>query len=471
MITAQGGEMLKNIFNRVGTWRDCLYLLIGYTILALMFQWASIHFGYKRHFYNAEMMMAFVLYAMGLRWLSVIAFLASIALEISLGLTTILYLFDLGQVLDVAGYTLETNKSYLIFLGLLAGVTIACFWLVSRSLKTVSWKKIVALGVALFSSQVAISSVDVFNPIFAERDNLLFGSSAKFTHDVLSLNAIRFRHISTGDAEYMPIQNPSAARLVLKKEALPERILFIVAESWGQPKRAEILEQQIRVLRSSDRLEFMELGKIHALGATAVGELRELCGIIPTHLNFRKMSSSSVGECLPADLKSKGYRTIAMHGAHGMMYRRLMWYPLVGFEDLIFREALPYSKEKMCHSFPGYCDREMLDVVSGKFDSSGKIFFYWLTLNSHTPYDERDVLNYRPELCDSVFEGGFASQLCNYQNLHVQFFEALSKLIERESMKGVEVVVVGDHPPLFKDESSRLAFQSEKVPLLHFKVK
>lgn len=462
---------LKDFSGRIGSWRNCIYLLVGYTILALIFQWASIHFGYKRHFYSAEMLLAFMLCAMGFGWLSFVVFLLSVVLEVSLGLTTILYLFDISQVLDVAGYTLEANKSYLIAFVLLAAVALVCYGVVARSLKTVSWKRILAMSVALFSYQAALSSVDLFNPIYSDRGELLFGSAAQFTHDVLKLNSKRFKHIGMGDAEYLPIQHSSAASLTLNSEQLPERILFVVAESWGLPKRSEVIEHQIQALRSSDRVEAMVLGKIHALGATAVGELRELCGKIPTQLNFSKMSPAGVGECLPAKLKAKGYKTIAIHGAHGMMYRRLMWYPLIGFEEMVFREALPYSEDALCHSFPGYCDRKLLNTVSDKIHSADKTFLYWLTLNSHTPYDRRDVLNYRPELCSSALDAGYSDQLCTYHNLHIQFFEGLSKLIEHEAMRGVDVIVVGDHAPLFKDESSRISFQMAEVPMLHFRVK
>lgn len=463
--------MLKRILNPEDNWTKCLWVLLVYTALALLFQWGSLHFGYKRHFFNAEMLFAFMLFAMGFRWLGVLAFAISIALELSLGITSILFLFDYAQIGDIAGFVLETNKSYLILLVLLVGIVAICFWAASHCLKTIRWSWVLALFTLLLSSQVALSSIDILHPNFSDRGSLWFGSSTHFTHDVLALNASRYKHIGAADASYMPIQHPSASTLSLNQTHPSKRILFIVAESWGQPKDSRIIEQQILALSQSDKVSALNLGKIHALGATAIGELRELCGKIPTALNFRSISRSGVGECLPEKFKKQGYKTVAIHGAHGVMYRRLMWYPVVGFDDMVFKEVLPDFESVQCHSFPGYCDQNLFEVVLGKLMSNEKTFLYWLTLNSHTPYDERDVVNYREGICDSVFEGERNRQLCNYQNLHVQFFEGLARLIENESMSGVEVVVVGDHAPIFNNESSRQRFEAAEVPMLHFFVK
>ncbi|MDT4882315.1 hypothetical protein FQZ97_1182560 [compost metagenome] len=61
--------------------------------------------------------------------------------------------------------------------------------------------------------------------------------------------------------------------------------------------------------------------------------------------------------------------------------------------------------------------------------------------------------------------------LCNYQNLHVQFFEGLAKLLQDEALRGVKVVVVGDHAPIFYDDETRGRFEPEQVSMLHFTVK
>ena len=229
-----------------------------------------------------------------------------------------------------------------------------------------------------------------------------------------------------------------------------------------------MLEQQISALRSSAHVHDLQVGSINAVGTTAAGELRELCGRIPTRLNFQRMTPEAIGECLPAKLAKRGYKTVALHAAFGAMYRRVNWYPVIGFDDLVFRENLPFEGTQ-CYSFPGYCDRHLLDVVRKKLGHE-KVFLYWLSLNSHIPYDRRDVENYREAVCHKAFGDAYSDQLCGYQNLHVQFFEGLAKLAEEESLKGVEVVVVGDHAPIFNDSASRVRFKQEQVPMLRFVV-
>lgn len=463
-------DMLRNGVG--GSSRRCLFALAAYVVLSLIFQWTSLHFGYKRHLLNAEMLMAMLLFVMGLRWLGVALFLVTVCLEMALGATTVFRLIDIGQVWDIAEYLFEARASYLMLLVLLLGFAAAVYWIAASSLKGVHWRWLPLLASILMLAQwqLSFAKATFFSPPFADRNELLFGSSAHFVHEVLGENRRRHVHIGddSEDAEYMPVAHSSAASLTLGAQPASPRILFIIAESWGVSKEPAVIKQQISALSASVHVQNLRLGSIDAVGTTAAGELRELCGRIPTRLNFRQMTAEAVGECMPARLAKQGYKTVALHGAFGAMYRRLLWYPVIGFDDLVFRETLPFTGTQ-CHSFPGYCDRDLLGVVRQKLHQD-KVFLYWLTLNSHIPYDRRDVANYREGLCRAVFGATYNEQLCGYQNLHVQFFEHLARLAEDGSMRGVEVVVVGDHAPIFNDSASRARFEQEQVPMLHFMV-
>src|SRR5690606_9984297 len=94
-------------------------------------------------------------------------------------------------------------------------------------------------------------------------------------------------------------------------------------------------------------------------------------------------------ECLPNRLKAQGYDTFAFHGAAGLMYDRVRWYPDIGFNNTMFFEANSWPRR--CYSFPGACDSDMVDFVAKSLDNPGKVFTYWLTLNSHYSYDSRDI--------------------------------------------------------------------------------
>ncbi|PKO29842.1 MAG: hypothetical protein CVU36_11055 [Betaproteobacteria bacterium HGW-Betaproteobacteria-9] len=454
--------------------RQLFVTLLLFVVISMGFQALSLHFGYKRHLFSAELLASFVLISVGMKRLGAAVLVVAVILEIMLGMASIFILFEAVQVVDMAGFLFQARAEYLWGFFLALTLALVFTWMAARICTEKPSKKIYLLQllvvVGLFQYQWVLSAEHntFFSPTFAERKNLIFGSAMHFTREAMHVNKGVVIGNGAEDAEYVPIKNASAARTIWKDVPTSSRILFIIAESWGFPRDQAVLESQIQSLRMSPRVNNLEVGGIHAIGATVAGELREICGLIPTRLNFRKLTSEAVGECLPMLMAKKGYRTVGVHGANGVMYHRLQWWPEVGFSELIFREALPLAVSD-CHSFPGYCDRDLVEVVAQKLQND-KAFVYWLTLNSHVPYDRRDIAMYREELCHGVFKEVYEEQLCNYQNLHVQFFEGLSRLIDSENLKGLEVVVVGDHSPVFSNESSRAKFERTKVPMIHFYV-
>lgn len=459
-------------------WLKCLLLLALYALLNLAFHGLSLYFGYKRHFFGAELLLALLLFALGWKRLGAVALVVALVLELALGLSSVFYLFEKDQLWDMVEFLFEARLSYLAALALLPVVAAAAVWAAMRIQQGVGRRRqmvlvqvLVALG--LLQGQWVLSSEaqTFFTPTLADRPRLLFGSAAHFMREVMVMNRLAIIGDRADEhAEYVPIQHPSATQKVWHG-GLPSahRVLLVVAEGWGLPKEPAVLERQIAPLRRSPHVQALRLDAIHARGATAAGELRELCWVVPTRLNFRKMTPEKVGDCLPAQLRRQGYATVGVHGSYRAMYRRTLWWPQIGLSETLFKEDIPLAQEP-CHSFPGHCDRHLLDTVKSRLEGD-KAFVYWLTLNSHMPYDRRDVAHYREALCDVWPAGEYWDQLCRYQNLHVQFFEGLAALAADEAMKGVEVMVVGDHAPLFNDDDSRERFSRDQVPVLHFVVR
>lgn len=448
-------------------------LLVFFFAINGIFQWASIHFGYKRYSISTEILASFFLISLGFTWMGSAAFIFSIFQEIFLGMTKVFYLFNYSQLSTVASFTFEAKPSYLFFLMLGIGFISLIFTKSIHLLKITGWQRVLATGILLTLLQCAFSfrEGNFLYPSYLDRKDLIFGSSSYFINELQASNKKAFFLTNNDDVEYQKIKWPSAAELAISNPP-PEKILLIIAESWGKPKDNSILEKQIASIQFSPHSKNFESGTIHAIGSTIFGEFRELCGKIPTKLKFKNISNdeTSVGKCLPASLQSNGYKTISLHGAHGTMYDRLTWYPTVGFQEMIFKEILPISKEKECYSFPGYCDKYLFNLAKEKINSAKKTFVYWLTLNSHTPYDERDIDNFREYLCQSAFEGTYEPQLCSYHQLHKQFFDGLAEMIKDKKMQGLKIIVVGDHAPIFNNESSRLKFEPDQVPMIQFNV-
>lgn len=265
----------------------------------------------------------------------------------------------------------------------------------------------------------------------------------------------------------LPLKSSSASVpfwSLLGSEVRAERMMLVVAESWGQsidPRVRDKLLEPLTVL-SGRRLE---QGEVKPTGMTLAGELRELCHLVPTHYNLKPVEKG-FERCLPNQLRTAGYETLSLHAATGMMYDRIYWYPRVGFDRSVFFESRFWPRR--CYSFPGGCDADMFDELHSFFQEPGKRFLYWLTLNSHAPYDVRDIRNDRFDCAE--FEIESSSEVCRNLKLQAQFFEGLASALDQEMMRDVQVIVVGDHEPVIMNVAEKNKyFVSGRVPWVYLK--
>jgi phosphoglycerol transferase MdoB-like AlkP superfamily enzyme len=170
--------------------------------------------------------------------------------------------------------------------------------------------------------------------------------------------------------------------------------------------------------------------------------------------------------CLPKRLLAAGYKTAAMHGATSLMYDRRHWYPRAGFEKMTFFEDRVWPQR--CYSFPGACDLDMLPELEKFFGQPGKRFMYWLTLNSHAPYDLRDL---RVDHFNCAAHGiSDNTEVCRLLKLQADFFSGLAQQLRSDTLKGVDVIIVGDHAPsLINLEDKTAIFAPSVVPWVRLK--
>ena len=181
-------------------------------------------------------------------------------------------------------------------------------------------------------------------------------------------------------------------------------------------------------------------------------------------------NSTIFKDCLPNRAKTLGYQTYSIHAASGGMYDRLDWYPKIGFGHSEFYGTIPQNGIRKCKSMPGLCDVDMMEHVFRQIKKEKKIFYYWLTLNSHFPYDDRDIF-ISHSICKQVSLDE-DSQRCRHFLLQQQFFNALSEYIKmnRQQLAGTQVIIVGDHNPPFYTDRDREAFHENVVPLITFTI-
>ena len=246
-----------------------------------------------------------------------------------------------------------------------------------------------------------------------------------------------------------------------------DKYLLIVNESFGKPNSEQVLNEILKPLHKiNNKMEFYEQSEISWNSATVYGELRELCRAQPKNLNLKKMTIG-FEYCLPNELKKYGYKSFSYHAALGSMYDRNIWYRKVGFNEMKFFESKNWLNH--CYSFPGGCDTEFYSDIEEKLLSNDKVFVYWLTLNTHSPYDLRDLKKdvFRCEDYDIDIE----SQSCRSFKLQAQFFYNLAELLRKKEMAGVEVFIAGDHtPPIYSSYEKKKYFDDDKIVTLNFKI-
>lgn len=257
---------------------------------------------------------------------------------------------------------------------------------------------------------------------------------------------------------------PWSEELALSRQG--QRLLLVINESWGVPLEDKIQEKLLEPLAQLNLMSLKQ-GRLRFDGVTLGGELRELCNLSPKHYNLKEVVKGFDG-CLPNRLKAQGYTTAALHGAMSLLYDRRYWYPRAGFEQTTFFESKLWPRR--CRSFPGACDLDLLAEVEAYFKQPGRRFFYWLTLNSHSTYDARDVF---VDVFDcQVYGVDPASESCRNLKLQAQFFYGLGRLLDSDDMRGVDVIVVGDHAPVIMSLKDKDAvFVEGEVPWIRFVVK
>ncbi|WP_425055635.1 sulfatase-like hydrolase/transferase [Pseudomonas abyssi] len=422
----------------------------------LAFFCVASYFDLNRPWLNLDYSIVVLLFSFGWRKAGALALLIAMVLDCLALLTQLLPFSRIADLIYLASF-LPSASTYHITVISLASLTIALIFTSSVKLNRHASKMtaLVALNIAvlvqiIFSASMAPEAENdtsyrkaVEGPVYSQGLNLYRMRSNIFL-EMFEDQKVTLKKIAPGAT--------ASTFEALDKGAAPERILLIVSESWGVPKNDSVQAALLAPLEKV-RNSTYSYGTFRRAGFTIDGELRELCRTRPSHFNLSNVNSG-FENCLPNLLDARGYHTAAMHGASGLMYNRLAWYPKVGFDETYFFENLSWHRR--CYSFPGACDLDLFDNVKAYFGKPGKKFFYWLTLNSHSSYDPRDI---EVEYLDCEQLGiRKKTESCRNLQLHAQFFHGLAALLQTNELRDVEVIVVGDHTPVILDQAEKSAY-------------
>lgn len=434
----------------------CLFILV---VPNLFFVLIASYFGVHRPIINVDYLLVVTLLAFGLYLPSIvmlIAFLLADFFALFGQVFTFIRISDLIALMRYLPYTSNEYKLMLLFL--LVAIVVKGFFITWIGLKVNKRNSLIIFNVFIFLLAYQTFTYNDDSRYYRVDSNLKFVSQTEF------LISQRMDSFTAGVFESAkPLEDYSGKRAVSAVgwdeccNNVADKLLLIINESWGVGNNKDADQYLINQIKlDSANLSY---DKFLFTGATVAAELRELCALTPG--NFNLMGHlPELDKCLPHQLNKNGYMTQAVHGAVSHMYDRRNWYPQAGFVNMTFQEEL--GGKRRCYSYPGACDIDTIKVVENFFEEHEKGFQYWLTLNTHARYDERDIINdhfdcHRFDIKDD--------EVCRYYKLQAQFFNTLGESIKAGRLDGVDILVVGDHEPRLTDQKKlKNYFFSNAVP-------
>ncbi|WP_114417779.1 sulfatase-like hydrolase/transferase [Marinospirillum perlucidum] len=415
-----------------------------------------------RPWLNLDYALLLVIFALGYRWVGIILtglFVSLDLLAIFVQVFPFIRVTDAWYLLQMFFLTSASYQWYTVFLGLFL---IASWWLVVRLQKYA--KRLPALVILnllliiyLFLQLSGFN--DERNHRNVDPDMFVQSQSEYFVATRFS----GFAQMFEGEIDpFKAYSGKSLSRLMSFNEPSTDKILFIIAESWGVPKNPQIQEALLQPLLDLPAVKF-EHGNFLFTGATVAAEFRELCGLQLQHFNLKDLDRDYTA-CLPRQLAQRNFSSLAMHAATSNVYDRYAWYPQVGFDSTLFYEDKEW--ERQCYSFPGACDPDMLPEAFSYLNLPGRRFVYWLTLNSHATYDARDLFIERFDCSAFNIPSG---ESCRNLKLQAQFFALLAQELQTTGLEGLQIAIVGDHEPRIMNlEEKNTIFILSRVPWVFF---
>ena len=443
-----------------------LFSLFLPNIAILCASWLS---GAERSLVNIDYFIPLVLFSIGSRSFGILTFILFFSIDCFILTLQFFPFIKISDIIFLSGFILFGQTLYMIII-YSALVILAIKILI---LNRIGHKFRISEVFYTYSIFLFLTILSLFN--FSLNTTLQINKYAQsYTIFLLKHHNDAFLNLTGENGKILVVSHFNSATqpwhsLLKEQKILPHRLLLVVNESWGFASDNKVQEAILAKLKAkSNSFAFFSEGHFFFSGATVGGEIRELCALKARSLDLRLVKTTDFSNCLPIQLKNRGYETYALHAALSDMYARHLWYPRIGFDHLTFFNNHPWPRQ--CHAFNGACDVDLTPVISQAFSGKNDLFFYWLTLNSHADYDERDIFSNRIDCL--ALEIDPTSESCRIIKLHAQFFDALSELISSPNMKNVEVIVAGDHPPPFFELRQNInTFKQGQVSWIHFKIK
>lgn len=363
-------------------------------------------------------------------------------------------IFAVGTAMNVAvKYDYSLNISVVTFL---VFSVLYCFCGFSIPNLKVKWKKWNSIGmIAAEILMILVFSIGLkgiepkhdFRTNEIRRHGFYVSFLSKFNETkVVEPEGYSLQILDELDEKYFMVSEEAA-----KTEKKPD-IIMIMGESFGDLRVTGELRTDLEVMPFYDSLQENTI-KGRALssafgGGTCNSELEVLTGFTMSNLSSNAFPYQQyIGDTtwsMAHYLRSQGYTTLATHPENQMNWRRYAVYPFLGFEDIRFEESY-VGKEKVCGHIS---DQEMYEHIITWYEEKkgdSPLFFFGVTMQNHSPYDEED-LEVKVHLEGYSME---YPEVEHYLTLTQMSDQALKYLVEYfESVENdVVLVFFGDHMP------------------------
>ena len=220
-------------------------------------------------------------------------------------------------------------------------------------------------------------------------------------------------------------------------------------------------------------------------GNTANSEFEFLTGdsmaFMPTgSVPYQQYIKSEVPS-LASRLRSLGYITTAIHPYYGTGWCRNIVYPLLGFDNMIFKDAFTQPKKIRNYISDESAFQKIIDLYEEK-GADERMFTFEVTMQNHGGYS-KDVGDFKESvyLTEEANQGMQVRAAEKYLTLIKESDQAFQNLVEyfREQKEPTIILMFGDHQPsdyitnvilrelgLNRDESQDVYYDNYIVPYI-----
>ncbi len=471
--------------------REWLYFLLIILIPNLVLLGICYTYNFARPLVNTDYLVCLCLLLIPNRWVravGLLGFAIAILLDITMLIMQVVPMVDLGALVSLAAFLGDAPTEYIALTAFLVVYIIAMSGFVlflskrkhfTRELYIIP----IILIISFFIKDIKYSGSPNYEGVMGRSNHFVVNSQFSLMDQMLTTGWFKAMNTTPTLIPY-PTVSPNDSNIKLDRaithftQPTSNKILFVIVESLAGYRNPQIITDLASPIAAhSDKLEYLETGDFATVNSNTIGgEMRELCNkAIKGGYAFRRLDAQEFADCIPNQMLKQGYQTTSLVGVNGRFVDYIYWYPKAGFQKSWFLDSFA-NNLRHCQVFHGVCDTEIPKIIAQEVfqPNQPKQFVYWLTLTAHAPYHLEDLTQPNPNVSCEKYKINENTETCRNIKLNGQLFRAISTIIDQPNMKGVEVVMVGDHKaPIYDyNEEDYLIYKPElAVSWVHFKIK